>query len=86
MSPSIPKESGPKRKLSSNQLPSRKKSKTHHRNADELPWKTVKRPAETGINGDDGILELEEVEGVEVVYETTEGGRVVKFNVRVYVR
>lgn len=33
------------------------------------------------MGGDDGVLELEEVEGVEVVYETTEGGRVVKFNV-----
>lgn len=33
------------------------------------------------MGGDEGILELEEVEGVEVIYETTEGGRVVKFKV-----
>ncbi len=33
------------------------------------------------MGGDEGIIELEEVEGVEVIYETTEGGRVVKFNV-----
>ena len=59
----------------------RKKQKIQHRNTNELPWKTVKRPAESGLSGDDGILELEEVEGVEVIYETTDGGRVVKFNV-----
>ena len=33
------------------------------------------------MGGNEGIIELEEVEGVEVIYETTEGGRVVKFNV-----
>ena len=70
-----------KRKLSSKLTSSRKKQKIQHRNADDLPWKTVKRLAESGLGGDDGILELEEVEGVEVVYETTDGGRVVKFNV-----
>ncbi|KAF9557627.1 DEAD-domain-containing protein [Agrocybe pediades] len=80
MSPLTHKKSSAKRKLSTGQLSSRKKIKTQ-RNADELPWKTVKRPAETGLGGDDGILELEEVEGVEVIYENTEGGRVVKFNV-----
>jgi ATP-dependent RNA helicase DDX24/MAK5 len=70
-----------KRKLSTKLTSSRKKQKIQQRNADDLPWKTVKRPAESGLGGDDGILELEEVEGVEVVYETTDGGRVVKFNV-----
>lgn len=49
---------------------------------DGLPWKAVNRPSDTGLDGDDGILELEEVENVEVVYEDTEGGRVMKFNVR----
>lgn len=48
---------------------------------DGLPWKAVRRPSETGLDGDDGILELEEVENVEVVYEDTEGGRVMRFNV-----
>ncbi|KAJ3567280.1 hypothetical protein NP233_g6466 [Leucocoprinus birnbaumii] len=33
------------------------------------------------MGGDDGILELEEVEGVEVFYETTDGGKVAKFRV-----
>lgn len=33
------------------------------------------------MGGDDGILDLEEVDGVEVVYEDTDAGRVVKFNV-----
>ncbi|KAG6837085.1 hypothetical protein H0H93_014977 [Arthromyces matolae] len=54
----------------------RKKLKTEHRTLDELPWKTVQRPQEAGIGGDDGILELEEIEGVDVIYEDTEGGRV----------
>lgn len=36
---------------------------------------------EAGLGGDDGILELEEVDGVEVVYETTESGRVARFQV-----
>ncbi|KAF8965062.1 DEAD-domain-containing protein [Flammula alnicola] len=70
-----------KRKTSTKLLSSRKKAKLQHRNADELPWKSVARPSEAGIGGDDGILELEEVEGVEVFYEMTDGGRVVKFNV-----
>lgn len=39
------------------------------------------RPMETGLDGDDGILELEEVEGVEIVYEDTGKGRVAKFKV-----
>jgi len=59
----------------------RKKAKIQHRSADNLPWKLVSRPSEAGIGFDDGILEFEEVEGVEVIYETTGGGRVVKFNV-----
>ena len=37
---------------------------------------------ETGLDGDDGILELEEVDNVEVVYEEEDGGKVIKFNVR----
>lgn len=41
----------------------------------------VARPVEAGMGGDDGILELEEVDDVEVVYQDTDGGRVVTFNV-----
>lgn len=69
-----------KRKSTGNAQPSRKRLKSQH-NVDDLPWKTVSRPSETGLEGDDGILELEEVDGVEVIYENTEGGRVVKFSV-----
>ncbi|KAJ3810882.1 ATP-dependent RNA helicase [Lentinula aff. lateritia] len=61
---------------------SRKKLKVEHDGADSLPWTTVSRPVETGLDGDDGILELEEVEGVGVTYEETESGRVARFNVR----
>lgn len=61
---------------------SRKKIKVEHDGADSLPWTTVSRPVETALDGDDGILELEEVEGVEVTYEETETGRVARFNVR----
>ena len=48
---------------------------------DDLPWKSVARPSETVFEGDDGILELEEVENVEVYYEETAAGRVAKFKV-----
>ncbi|KAF8635393.1 hypothetical protein AX15_000394 [Amanita polypyramis BW_CC] len=68
-----------KRKLREKSAPSRKKVKTHH-TLDELPWKRVTRPLETGL-GDDWILELEEVEGVVVEYDETERGRVARFKV-----
>ncbi|RXW15879.1 hypothetical protein EST38_g9969 [Candolleomyces aberdarensis] len=70
-----------KRKLKGGSSAPRKKLKVTKSNIDDLPWKTISRPAETGLGGDDGILELEEVEGVEVVYEETEKGRVPKFKV-----
>lgn len=70
-----------KRKKEENFLSPRKKVKTQHLSLDNLPWKSLHRPGVAGFNGDDGILELEEVEGVEVVYEETEGGRVARFNV-----
>ncbi|KAJ2915512.1 hypothetical protein MD484_g4910, partial [Candolleomyces efflorescens] len=70
-----------KRKLKGGSSAPRKKVKTTKSNIDDLPWKTISRPAETGLSGDDGILELEEVEGVEVFYEETEKGRVTKFKV-----
>jgi hypothetical protein len=61
--------------------PPRKKAKLQHVSTDELPWKPVTRPSEAGMGGDDGILELDEVDDVEVIYEDTEHGRVVRFNV-----
>lgn len=69
-----------KRKRPQNPLLSRKKVKSHH-TAEDLPWKKVSRPSETGLVGDDWILELEEVEGVDVVYEETERGKVARFTV-----
>jgi ATP-dependent RNA helicase DDX24/MAK5 len=70
-----------KRKVKAGPSASRKRLKMQPTSLDGLPWKSVRRPSETGLDGDDGILELEEVENVEVVYEDTEGGRVMKFNV-----
>lgn len=69
-----------KRKSKSKSSP-RKKVKISHK-IEDLPWKTVSRFQESGIDGDDGILDFEEIEGVEVVYEETENGRVARFNVR----
>ena len=61
---------------------SAKKIKVQYGSLDGLPWKSVARPIETGLDGDDGVLALEEVDNVEVVYETgKEGGRVIQFNV-----
>lgn len=78
---SKPKPAFVKRKADAGPSVTRKRLKIQPTSLDELPWKAVRRPSETGLDGDDGILELEEVENVEVVYENTEGGRVIKFNV-----
>jgi ATP-dependent RNA helicase DDX24/MAK5 len=74
------KQSGLKRKGTAKTFLPRKMAKIQHRSADDLPWKPVSRPLEAGM-GFDGMLELEEAEGVEVIYETTDGGRLVKFKV-----
>ncbi|KAL0579934.1 ATP-dependent RNA helicase [Marasmius crinis-equi] len=70
-----------KKRKASSQPPSKKKIKVRHANSSTLPWKTSKRPLEAGIDADDGILELEEVDGVEVLYEEGGGGRIARFNV-----
>ncbi|KAI0051336.1 DEAD-domain-containing protein [Auriscalpium vulgare] len=49
--------------------------------ANNLPWKTVSRSKEAAVDLDEGILDLEEVDNVEVVYEDTEAGRVIRFKV-----
>ncbi|PPQ66809.1 hypothetical protein CVT26_009656 [Gymnopilus dilepis] len=78
----VSRKAGLKRKLSNRlKTSSRKKFKVQERSADDLPWKTVRIPTEAGLQGGEGILELEEVEDVEVIYEATEGGRVAKFHV-----
>ena len=46
----------------------------------DLGWKSIVLPAELGFDDDGGLLELDEVDGVDVVYED---GRVA-FKVRVH--
>jgi len=80
------RSSGLKRKARALSITSsRKKARTQLLSAHDLPWKTIVRPQEAGADIDEGILELEEIDDVEVVYEETEGGRVAKFNVRAFV-
>ena len=74
-----PMRSGVKRRAPNVSSP-KKKAKLNHVGLDDLPWKSVKCPSTTGL-GDDGIFGLEEAEGVEVLYEQTDAGRTVKFNV-----
>ena len=60
-----------------------KRVKTKHVLTEDLPWKKVSKPREADLGtGMDGFLELEEVDDVDVVYEETDAGRVVKFQVR----
>jgi ATP-dependent RNA helicase DDX24/MAK5 len=71
-----------KRKTGLGTSTTRKKAKTEHLSADDLPWKIIKNRQEAGFqSGMDGMMELEEVEGVEVVYEENMGGKVAKFKV-----
>ncbi|KLO11285.1 DEAD-domain-containing protein [Schizopora paradoxa] len=70
-----------RKSASTSQSSSRKKQKRVVDSISELPWKSVSRPANSGFEGDEGILELEEVDDVEIVYEETENGRVMKFKV-----
>ncbi|GJE85511.1 DEAD/DEAH box helicase [Phanerochaete sordida] len=72
-----------KRKAKAPVQSAHKKAKTVHLSANELPWKTVSKAHEAGLDaGLEGIMELEEVDGVDVVYEETEAGRIVKFSVK----
>ncbi|TFK19581.1 DEAD-domain-containing protein [Coprinopsis marcescibilis] len=77
------KKTSLKRKLKSASSAPRKKFKIESNNLQDLPWKSVTRPVETVFGGDEGILELEEVDDVEVVYEETDAGRVARFKVPV---
>jgi ATP-dependent RNA helicase DDX24/MAK5 len=61
-----------------------KKRKTAHVSLDDLSWKPVARTHPTGLDFDEGLLDLEEVEGVQVLYEQTSNGRVATFLVRVF--
>lgn len=45
-----------------------KSTKTRTERAGNLAWKNVVLPSEFGFDEEGGLLELEEVEGVEVIY------------------
>lgn len=53
---------------------------------ENLSWKPVVRTHTAGLDFDEGLLELEEVDDVQVVYEETGNGRVAKFLVRGFSR
>ncbi|KAH8107536.1 DEAD-domain-containing protein [Phellopilus nigrolimitatus] len=77
------KQNGMKRKqFAGAKLTSRKKQRKDVDSVEDLPWKLVSRQNASGFEGDDGILELEEVEGVEIEYEETGNGKVARFKVR----
>ncbi|KAI0254642.1 P-loop containing nucleoside triphosphate hydrolase protein [Lactifluus subvellereus] len=56
-----------------------KKRKTTPVSLDDLSWKPVVCTRTAGLDFDDGLLELEEVDGVQVVYEQAANGRVATF-------
>jgi len=82
MKSKIAKVQSLKRKLKGDSAPPRKKVKLTSNNLEALPWKAIE--SAEGFN--DGMLGLEEIEGVEVVYEETGKGKVAKFNVRWFSR
>lgn len=85
--PNIKMVSSLKRKIRSelkHTAKARKRAKKESRSSatiDALPWKTLSHPGVSGNTYDDGILELEEVDNVRVVYKETPEGRVVTFEV-----
>ena len=70
-----------KRKGYTQKQESRKRQRKDVDSIDNLPWKIVSRSTAAGFEGDDGVLMLEEVDGVEVTYEETAAGKVAKFKV-----
>ncbi|KAI9441437.1 ATP-dependent RNA helicase [Lactarius indigo] len=58
-----------------------KKRKTRHVALDDLSWQPVVRTHAAGLDFDEGLLELEEVVGVQVEYHQTANGRVASFTV-----
>lgn len=58
-----------------------KKRKTSHVALDHLSWQPVVRTHAAGLDFDEGLLELEEVVGVQVEYHQTANGRVATFTV-----
>jgi ATP-dependent RNA helicase DDX24/MAK5 len=76
-----------KRKLAANasKQKSNKKAKRREVLPSTLSWKEVKRPKEAGLDDFEGMLMLEEVDDVEIIYEETTNGRIAKFMVRLFV-
>jgi hypothetical protein len=70
-----------KRKRPTTTSSARKKSRNQYYSIDELPW-IASKAQQAGVVEEDGVIGLEEVDNVEVVYEDTEAGKVAKFNVR----
>jgi hypothetical protein len=70
-----------KRKRPTTTSSARKKSRNQYYSIDELPWIASKAQQAYAME-EDGIIGLEEVDDVEVVYEDTEAGKVAKFKVR----
>ena len=63
----------------------RKKAKTVSGSSatiETLPWRTLSHTTFFGNTDDDGILELEEVDNVQVVYEEMPEGKLATFKVR----
>lgn len=59
--------------------PIKKRRKYADTALDDLDWTVVFRPSEAGVHEEGGMLLLEEVEDVDVVYEETEAGKRIKF-------
>ncbi|KAI0300155.1 DEAD-domain-containing protein [Multifurca ochricompacta] len=68
-----------KRKNISPTLHPSKNRKSTHVSLDDLSWQPVVRTHTAGLDFDEGLLDLEEVDGVQVVYKQTANGRVAAF-------
>ena len=80
MAISTQKKTGIKRpSFTKTDTPAAKKRRIQIDSVDKLAWKKVSRPEVSGFEGDDGILELEEIDDVQVIYEERENGRVARF-------
>lgn len=60
-------------------IPSAKRPKRSA--VDDLPWHTVARPSEAALDDYGDVIELEEVEGVDIVYEGEGDGKVARFQI-----
>lgn len=79
--PSRPAKSRMLKRKSGASLHASKRAKTHHSTVDDLPWHSVKRPVEAGHDDFGDIVMIEEVDGVDVVYEGEGEGRIARFEV-----